>query len=45
MKEPDYVMKILASWITLDELYGARTRRDFIESSGTKETKQFTYRK
>ena len=44
MKDPDYVMKIVASWITLDELEGARTRRYFIDSSGTKETKQFTYR-
>ena len=39
MKYPDYVMKIVASWITLDELEGARTRRYFIDSSGTKETK------
>ena len=44
MKELDYVMKIMASWMTLDKLEGARTRRDFIDSSEMKETKQFTYR-
>ena len=44
MKYPDYVMNIVASWITLDELEGARTRRYFIESSGTNDTKQFTHR-
>ena len=35
MKEPDYVMKIMVIWITLDGLEGARTRRDFIDGSGT----------
>ena len=44
MKEMDYVMNIVASWITLDELEGARTRKYFTDSSGTKETNQFTYR-
>ena len=44
MKEPDYVTKIMASWITLDKLEGARKIRYFIDSSGTKNTKQFTYR-
>ena len=44
MKEPDYVMKIMASWMILDELEGAKTRGDFIDSSVTKETKQFTSR-
>ena len=43
MKEPYYLMKIVASWMTLDELEGARTRRYFIDISGTKETNQFTY--
>ena len=37
MKDPDCVMKIMASWMTVDELEGARTRRYFIDSSGTKE--------
>ena len=44
MKEPDYAMKIMVSWMTLDELEGARKRRYFIDISGTKETKKFTYR-
>ena len=44
MKEPYYVMKIMVSWMTFDELEGARTGRYFIDSSGTKETKHFTYR-
>ena len=42
-KEPDYVIKLMASWMTLDDLVGARTRRDFIDRFGTKETKQFAY--
>ena len=36
MKDPDYVMKIMASWVALSELERSRTRRDFIDSSGTK---------
>ena len=44
MKETDYVMKIIAVWMTPDELEGATTSRDFIGTSGTKELKQFTYR-
>ena len=44
MKYPDYVMKIMASWMTLDVLDGASTRRYFLDRSGTKDTKQFTYR-
>ena len=43
MKYPDYVMKITASWKTLVQLEGARTRRYFIDISGTKETNQITY--
>ena len=43
MQDPDYFMKIMASWMTLDELEGSRTGRYFVESSGTKQTKQFTY--
>ena len=42
-KEPYCVMKIWVSWMALDELEGAITRRYFIDSSGEKETKQFTY--
>ena len=43
MKETDYVMKIMVSWMTLDELEDARTIIYFIDISGTKETKQFIY--
>ena len=42
MKEPEYVMKIMASWMTIDELEGAKTRRSFIDSSEMNNTKQFT---
>ena len=45
MKYPDCVLKIMASWVTLDELEGARTMIYFIGRGGTKETKQFTHRK
>ena len=44
MKEPYYVMKVMASWITLDELEGTKTRIYFICSSGMKDKNQFTYR-
>ena len=44
MKETDHVMKILESWMTIDELEGSSTRRYFIEISDTKDTKQLTYR-
>ena len=36
MKYPHYVMKIMVSLMTLDELEGTNTRRDFINISGTK---------
>ena len=36
-------MRIMSINITLDELEGARTRRYFIDISGTKETNQITY--
>ena len=38
MKETDYVMKIVMSWMNLEELEGENTRRYFMERSGTKET-------
>ena len=44
MKYPDDVIKIMASWLTLDKLKGARTRRYFIDINGTKDMKLFTYR-
>ena len=36
MKDPYYVVNVMASWMTLDELEGTKTRRDLIYSSGTK---------
>ena len=42
MKEPDYFMKIMASYMTLDELEDAKTRRYVIDRRLTKKTKQFT---
>ena len=44
IKELYCVMKIMVSFMTLGELEGARIRRYFIDSSGTKETEKFTYR-
>ena len=41
MKEPGYVMKIMDSWMALDELEGTRTRIYFIDSSGTKGKNKF----
>ena len=38
-------MKIMESWMKLDGLEGENTRRYFIESSGKRDTKKFTYRK
>ena len=32
MKEPDYVMKLMSSWMTLDNLEGANTKRDWKEN-------------
>lgn len=43
MKEPDYVMKVMASWMTLNELEGARTKRDWKEN-GVNKSKTFNYR-
>ena len=37
-------MKIIESWMILDDFEGAKKRRDFIDSSVTKETKQVTKR-
>ena len=42
MKDPDYVMRIMVSWMTLDQFEGAMTRREFIDISEKKETKKFT---
>ena len=44
IKEPDYVMKIMASWMILDELEDAKTSRDFTESGSLKQKKLLIYR-
>ena len=36
MKELDYVMNVMLSWVILDDLKGERTRRYRIYSSGMK---------
>ena len=38
VKDTYYLMKIMASWMTIDALEGAKTRRDFIYRSGMKDT-------
>ena len=43
MKYPDDVIKIMASYVTPDELEVARTRKYFMDSNGTKDMKLFTY--
>ena len=42
IKELDFFMKIMASWMTLYKLEGEMTRRYLIDSSRAKEMKQFT---
>ena len=44
MKNPDYVMKIMESWMIIDDLEDARKIRYYIDISRTKEKKKFTYR-
>ena len=44
MKDIDYVMKIMASWMILDESEVAMTKMYFICRSGTKGMNHFTYR-
>ena len=43
MKDLDYVMHRMVIRATLEQLQGTRTRIYFIDRSGTKQTKQFTY--
>ena len=42
-KEPYYVMKIMSSWMTLDELEGRNTKRDYTDNEGLRVSKSFTY--
>ena len=44
LKEPAYVMKIMATWMTLNELYGADTRREYKGWDGQSLVRQFKYR-
>ena len=43
MKEPDYVMKLMASWMTLNYLVGENTKRDW-KDNGVRNLKQFVYK-
>jgi hypothetical protein len=43
-KEPDYVMKIMATWMTLDELEDAPTRREYKGANGQSVVQTFKYR-
>ena len=43
-KEPEYVMKIMATWITLEELDGADTRWEYKGRDGESLTRLFKYR-
>jgi hypothetical protein len=43
-KEPDYVMKIMATWMTLDELEDHPTRREYKGPNGQTVVKTFKYR-
>ena len=45
MKDPDYVTKIMVSWMTLDKTEGIRARSYFIDTNGTEDKKQFKHRK
>ena len=43
MKEPDYVMKLMASWMMLNDLEGANTKRDW-KDNGVRKSKIFLYK-
>ena len=43
MKEPNYVIKIMCKWMTLDDFEGGQTRRDYLVD-GVKTTKTFCYK-
>ena len=42
-KEPEYVMKIMATWMTLEELDGADTRREYKGWDGESLARLFKY--
>ena len=43
MKDPDYVMNMMASWTARDELEDTKIRIDFTDNSGTNQKNIFTY--
>ena len=43
-KDPEYVMKIMATWMTLEELDGADTRREYKGRDGESLARLFKYR-
>ena len=43
-KEPEYVMKIMATWMTLEELDRADTRQEYKGRDGESLTRIFNYR-
>ena len=42
-KEPEYVMNIMATWMTLEELDGADTRREYKGRYGESLVRKFKY--
>ena len=42
-KEPEYVMNIMATWMTLEELDGADTRREYKGRDGNYLARLFKY--
>ena len=45
LKEPDYVIKTMVSWMTLDDLEGDNTKRNYKGRGGEYLVKMFKYRK
>ena len=43
MNEPNYVMKIMCKWMTLDDFEGGQTQRDYFVDN-FKTTKTFCYK-
>ena len=43
MKEPNYLMKIMCKWMTLDDFEGGQTRRDYLVDD-VKTIKTFCYK-
>lgn len=43
MKEPDYIMSLMSSYGTLDEIEDGMTQRDYVGTNGQKQRKTFKY--